>query len=100
MSPHPELIRLRGSETVAARVSGSHLQAEQAEFLSCDRNTGSCIYLRQDLYMSHGFVGKNITYTHNGTHTNTCDMYKSCLRHIHDSVFLSQDRNYTCNFFE
>ena len=25
--------------------------------------------------------------------TNPCDMYKSSLRHIHDPVFLSQDRN-------
>jgi len=32
--------------------------------------------------------------------TNPCDMYKSSLRHIHDSVFLSQDGNYTyINFF-
>ena len=31
--------------------------------------------------------------------TNPCDMYKSCLRHIHDPEFLSQDRNNTCNFF-
>jgi len=29
----------------------------------------------------------------------TCDMYKCSLRHIHDPVLLSQDRNYTCNFF-
>jgi len=27
--------------------------------------------------------------------TNLCDMYMSCLRHIHDPVLLSQDRNYT-----
>jgi len=37
---------------------------------------------------------QNITDTRN---TNTCDMYKSSLRHIHDPVLLSQDRNYTCN---
>jgi hypothetical protein len=27
--------------------------------------------------------------------TNPCDMYKSSLRHIHDPVLLSQDRNNT-----
>ena len=51
------------------------------------------VCFRLDLYMSHV---QNITDTHN---TNTCDMYKSSLRHIHDPVLLSQDRNYTCNFF-
>jgi len=39
---------------------------------------------------------QNITDTHN---TNTCDMYKSSLKHIHDPVLLSQDRNYTCFYF-
>ena len=34
----------------------------------------------------------------NGTHTDTCNMYTSSLRHIHDPVLLSQDRNYTCFF--
>jgi len=29
-------------------------------FLSCDRSTGSCICLRLDLYMSHGFVDSKI----------------------------------------
>ena len=29
----------------------------------------------------------------------TCDMYKSSPRHIHYPVLLSQDGNYTCNFF-
>ena len=35
---------------------------------------------------------QNITDTHN---TNMCDMYKSSLKHIHDPVLLSQDRNFT-----
>jgi len=30
--------------------------------------------------------------------TNPCDMYKSTLRHIHDPVLLSQDRNNTFTF--
>jgi len=30
--------------------------------------------------------------------TNPCDMYKSSLRHIHDPVLLSQDRNNTYFF--
>jgi len=30
--------------------------------------------------------------------TNPRDMYTSSLRHVHDSVLLSQDRNYTCFF--
>jgi len=37
-----------------------------------------------------------ITNTHIG---NTCDMYTSHLRHIHDPVILSQDRRYMFTFF-
>ena len=33
------------------------------------------------------------------THTDTCDMYTSSLRHIHDPVLSSQDGNYTSIFF-
>jgi len=37
-----------------------------------------------------------ITNTHIG---NTCDMYTSHLRHIHDLVILSQDRRYVFHYF-
>jgi len=61
------------------------------KFLSCDRSTGSCICLRLGLYMSHVLVlCVSVIFC-------TCDMYKSSLRH--DTVLLSQDINYTCNFF-
>ena len=63
------------------------------KFLSCDRSTGSCICLRLDLNMSHVLVlCVSVIFC-------TCDMYKSSLRHIHDPVLLSQDRNYTGHFF-
>jgi hypothetical protein len=47
--------------------------------------------------MSHEFVSitKNIA----DTHTNTCDMYKSRQRHIHDPVISSQDESYTWYIF-
>jgi hypothetical protein len=43
--------------------------------------------------MSHEFV--TITNNIADTHTNTCDMYKSRQRHIHDPVISSQDESYT-----
>ena len=50
--------------------------------------------------MSHEFAVQNnktiITNTHIG---NTCDMYTSHLRHIHDPVILSQDRRYMFTLF-
>jgi len=50
--------------------------------------------------MSHEFAVQNnktiITNTHIG---NTCDMYTSHLRHIHDLVILSQDRRYKFTLF-
>jgi len=62
------------------------------KFLSCDRSTRLCICLRLDLYVSQVLVlCVSVIFF-------TCDMYKSSLRHIHDPVLLSQDRNYTCNF--
>ena len=54
---------------------------------------GSCICLKLDLYMPHVLVlCVSVIFS-------TCDMYKSSLRHIHDPVLPSQDRNYTCNIF-
>jgi len=63
-SPHPELIRLRGSETVAARVSGSHLQAEQPEFTY----TWSGVSVtRQKLYIFfHFYILWDSTNSNNG----------------------------------
>jgi hypothetical protein len=47
--------------------------------------------------MSHDFV--SITNNIADMHTNTCDMYKSGQRHIHDPVISSQDESYTWYIF-
>jgi hypothetical protein len=47
--------------------------------------------------MSHVFV--SITNSIADTHTNTCDMYRSRQRHIHDPVITSQDESYTWYIF-
>ena len=48
------------------------------------RSTGSCIYLRLDLYMPH--VSPLCFYAY--WLYLTCDMDKSSLRHVHDPVLL------------
>jgi len=58
------------------------------------RSTGSCIYLRLDLYMPH--VSLLCFYAHRLY--LTCDMDKSSLRYMHDPVLLSLKVEVICYY--
>jgi hypothetical protein len=62
--------------------------------IDATKSTGLCICLRLDLYMSH--VKK---YNRYALQNNTCDMYMSSLRHIHDPVLSSLKMKCICLLF-
>jgi hypothetical protein len=70
-------------------VGEQRTKSKRIPFIFKDEINGSCICLRSLIYMSHVNKVQPITRKNDTHSSNTCDMYMSDLRHIHDPVLSS-----------